>query len=74
MEKQEVLTLELKETELSLRLPGVLDDKMVLKRRFSDTCLDLNLGMEDSNANKLPRNGDVDEVHKPCPPKTPPNK
>ncbi|CAO2815330.1 unnamed protein product [Amaranthus hypochondriacus] len=74
MEKQEVLTLEFKETELSLRLPGDLDDKMVLKRRFSDACLDLSLGMEDSNAKKLPRNGDVDEVHKPCPPKTPPTK
>ncbi|KAL2925043.1 Auxin-responsive protein IAA17 [Bienertia sinuspersici] len=56
MESQEVSSLDYKETELTLGLPGKkvsnLEEKTLHKRRFSDT-LDLNLGSHsDSNEKK----------------------
>lgn len=75
MENQEVSTMDFKETELSLRLPGekvqILEEKSVIKRRYSDT-LDLNLGRDDSNCNKVARNGDYEQIKQSNAPKPPP--
>lgn len=77
MENQEASIMDLQETELSLRLPGekvsTLEEKLVSKRRFSDT-LDLNLGRHDSNGKKAPRNGDYDQMEQASAPKPPPSK
>lgn len=76
-QQQEVCTMDLKETELSLRLPGEkvteFEEKLVVKRRFSDT-LDLNLGREDCNGKKVARNGEFDQLDQSSPTKIPPSK
>ncbi|XP_021731927.1 auxin-responsive protein IAA1-like [Chenopodium quinoa] len=77
MVHQDISTMNFKETELSLRLPGEkvsnIEEKLVLKRRFSDT-LDLNLGCDESNGNKTAKNGDYDQMEQSSAPKPPPSK
>uniref|UniRef100_A0A803LN91 Auxin-responsive protein n=1 Tax=Chenopodium quinoa TaxID=63459 RepID=A0A803LN91_CHEQI len=77
MVHQDISTMNFKETELSLRLPGEkvsnIEEKSVLKRRFSDT-IDLNLGRDESNGNKTAKNGDYDQMEQSSAPKPAPSK